>query len=129
LLRQAGFHGDEGSALVRGFELVMASGLLQLIGDWKSAVERLAGVATGFLHITRLPIVHHGKAIYRDLRPARYGYGTGSPGGVVSQQQFLFPAEADGTSLSCDSMVMEPLPALEPPEPTESRDSPWRPGR
>lgn len=58
------------------YDLVMASGALQCVEDWRGVVRRLASLANPYVYITRLPIVHEQESFVALQRVYAYGYGT-----------------------------------------------------
>ena len=73
---QAQFIERETEVAKRQYDLVLASGSLQCVEDWKSTAHMLASVANSYVYVTRLPIIRQAKSFVALQRVYAYGYGT-----------------------------------------------------
>jgi putative methyltransferase (TIGR04325 family) len=91
----------EETELVAGetFDLVVASGSLQCVEDWKAAAGALAGAAGSYLYITRLPIVSKAASFVVQQRPNRYGYTTAYPAWFFNGAELVDAVTASGLRL------------------------------
>ncbi len=83
------FHEDDESCFARDYDLVLASGSLEYVEDWKHVVRRLAEASRRYLYITRLPVVHRAGSFTVVQRPYRHGYATEYVSWVLNRQEFL----------------------------------------
>ena len=89
VLPELRFVEDESVIVGRQYDLVIASGSLQYLKDWKSVAQLLASVASPYLYITRLPFVRRDKSFVALQRVHRYGYDTEVMGWVFSRDEFI----------------------------------------
>jgi putative methyltransferase (TIGR04325 family) len=85
----ASFHDDEESCFSRDYDLVLASGSLEYVEDWKNVMRRLAGASRHYVYIARLPIVRRTGSFTVIQRPYRHGYATEYVSWVLNRQEFL----------------------------------------
>ncbi len=93
------FHEDDESCFARDYDLVLASGSLEYVEDWKHVVRRLAEASRRYLYITRLPVVHRAGSFTVVQRPYRHGYATEYVSWVLNRQEFLGHAGSLGLRL------------------------------
>jgi putative methyltransferase (TIGR04325 family) len=89
VLPEARFVESDEEAARRRYDLVLASGSLQYVENWKSAVQFLASVADGYLYITRLPVVRQGASFVAVQRMYAHGYDTECMTWVLNRDEFL----------------------------------------
>ena len=107
VLPQATFFEDEGAALGRKYDLVLASSSLHYSRDWKTLLARLAAATTGYLYVTRQPFVNHTASFVVVQRPHRYGYDTEYPGWFLNRDEFLGAAKESGLTLLREFLINE----------------------
>ncbi|MBO1066301.1 MULTISPECIES: hypothetical protein [Nostocales] len=88
LFPKAHFYSDE-SCLNRKFDLVFASTSLHYSQNWQHTLKGLAEATSGYLFITRLPIVHQVASYVMVQRPYEYGYNTEYLGWCLNRDEFL----------------------------------------
>ena len=88
LFPKAHFYSDE-SCLSRKFDLVFASTSLHYSQNWQHTLKGLAEATSGYLFITRLPIVHQVASYVMVQRPYEYGYNTEYLGWCLNKDEFL----------------------------------------
>jgi putative methyltransferase (TIGR04325 family) len=93
------FHEDDESCFARDYDLVLASGSLEYVEDWKYVTRRLAEASRRYLYITRLPVVHRAGSFTVIQRPYRHGYVTEYVSWVLNRQEFLGHAGSLGLRL------------------------------
>ena len=101
------FYDDDAPALARSYDLVMASGSLQYLRDWRDYLAKLASVAGEYLYVTRLPIVDHAESFVVLQRPHRRGYKTEYPGWFLNRSEFLEATAALRLTLLREFLVWE----------------------
>lgn len=89
VLPEAQFIERDEDISIRHYDLVLASGSLQYIQEWKSVARLLASVANPYLFITRLPIVWQNKSFVVHQRAYAYGYGTEYMSWFLNRGEFL----------------------------------------
>jgi len=109
------FHTDD-ACLELTYDLVLASSSLQYEPDWQRLLRRLAGAASGFLLVTRLPIALEAPSFVVLQRAQGYGYATEYLGWVVSRDELLAEASAAGLELDRELLLDAWLSAAEAPE-------------
>jgi putative methyltransferase (TIGR04325 family) len=95
---QATFHDDEDSAFSRTYGLVMASGSLQYVLDWRTTLKKLATAAAAHLYVV-VPTVRHNETFVIVQRPHRYGYDTELTQWVFNRDELIGEVERSGLEL------------------------------
>jgi len=98
LFPKAHFYSDE-SCLIRKFDLVFASTSLHYSQHWQHTLKDLAEATSGYLFITRLPIVHQVSSYVMVQRPYEYGYDTEYLGWCLNKHEFLQYAKSINLTL------------------------------
>ncbi len=70
------FYDPDSPALNRAYDLVVVSGSLQYMEDWRTLAAFLAGASKSFLYAARIPIVEHVPSYVMVQRPYAFGYDT-----------------------------------------------------
>ena len=73
----------------RRYDLVVASGSLQCVEDWKATASFLASVANPYLYVTRMPVVRQGGSFVALQRVYAYGYDTEYLCWFLNRDEFL----------------------------------------
>ena len=89
LLHEVSFVDNEEAVLNRSFDLVLVSGSLQCVENWKSVARLLTSVTKSYLYITRLPIVKQSKSFVAVQRTYAYGYDTEHMCWFLNRGEFL----------------------------------------
>lgn len=92
------FYTDE-SCLKRTYDFVLASTSLHYSQDWVNTFKGLAKATSGYLFVTRLPILQNSKSYVMVQRPYQYGYDTEYLGWCLNKQEFLNVANSLGLVL------------------------------
>jgi putative methyltransferase (TIGR04325 family) len=116
VLPEVQFHDDDGVALSRTFNLVVASGSIHYSNDWSAVVMKLAAVAEDHLYVTRVPIVDRAPSFVVLQRPYAYGYDTEYPGWFLNRGDLLAVIEAAGLVVDREFLVDERPPVVGAPE-------------
>lgn len=127
LFPEAHFYEDE-SCFERSYDLVFASSSLHYSEDWGRTLEQLAGAASSYLYVTRLPIVSSVPSFVVVQRPNRYGYETEYLGWFLNRDEFLQHASDAGMTLVREFIVMEDPVTRGAPEQAHYRGFLFRPG-
>lgn len=106
LFPQAHFYIDE-TCLDRKYDFILASGSLQYSQDWATTLRRLSQATSGYLFVTRLPIVQNVPSYVMVQRPYQYGYDTEYLGWCLNRQEFLSIANSLGLTLIREFIVQE----------------------
>lgn len=109
-LTEGSFYSDD-SCLQRRYDFVLASTSLQYSQDWMTTLRGLAKSTTGYLLITRLPIIQIKDSFVMVQRPYRYGYNTEYLGWCLNRQEFLKVCLENQLQLIRE-FVVEPLPTI-----------------
>jgi putative methyltransferase (TIGR04325 family) len=109
------FHDDEESAFGRTYDLVMASGSLQYVLDWRATLGKLADSTGSFLYVV-LPVVRHSDAFVIVQRPHGYGYHTEFTQWVLNRDELVNEVEAHGLRLRREFLNEEMGPIKDTPE-------------
>ena len=99
LLPGGTFHDSSDEALSHTYDLVLASGALHYVEDWKPVFNKLAAATAGFLLIARQPSVDRASSYVVVQRPKHIGYVTEYPGWIINRGEFLQDAERAGLRL------------------------------
>lgn len=110
LLPQAHFYSDD-SCLEQKYDFVLVSGSFQYFQDWISGLEKLANATSGYLFVTRLPVVQQVPSFVIVQRPYQYGYNTEYLGWCFNRGEFLQYAQKNGLELMRE-FVVEELPLI-----------------
>jgi putative methyltransferase (TIGR04325 family) len=89
VLPEAQFVDRETEVASRRYDLVLASGSLPYVEDWKSVARLLASIANPYLYVTRLPFVRQGKSFVVRQRVHAYGYDTEIKSWFLNRGEFL----------------------------------------
>lgn len=92
LFPNAHFYTDE-TCLEQKYDFILVSGSFQYSQDWASTLKKLASATSGYLFITRLPIIHRASSYVMVQRPYQYGYNTEYLGWCLNRGEFLQCAE------------------------------------
>ncbi len=103
----ATFLESSGDCWLHRYDLVLASGSLQYVRDWRDMLAKLASAARGFLLINRLPSTSGEKTFVVTQKAHAYGYGTEYSGWVFSRSEFLAAAAELGLSLEREFLLMD----------------------
>jgi putative methyltransferase (TIGR04325 family) len=98
------------------YDLVVASGAMHYVKDWKELLFKLAGAARPYLFVTRLPIVRRAESFVFVQRPYAYGYNTEYAGWCLNQAEFLRQAENAGLVLVREFVTGEQPAIAKAPE-------------
>ncbi len=115
LFPEARFYSDD-TALNQQYDFALASSSLQYARDWHGTLSGLAQATTGYLFITRLPIIHHTDSFVVVQRAYAYGYNTEYLGWCINRSQLLGCAHAAGLELVREFVIEYPPPIYHAPE-------------
>ena len=101
------YHEDEKTCFSCRYDIVMASGSMHYSKDWRLTMKSLANSASGYLYITRIPIVSMASTFAVLQRPYMYGYNTEYVCWFVNRNEFLNNAEGLGLVLVREFLVSE----------------------
>jgi putative methyltransferase (TIGR04325 family) len=110
LFPEAHFYTEE-ICFERSYDFVLASTSLQYSQDWVTTLKGLAQATSGYLFITRLPILQNASSFVMVQRPYQYGYDTEYLGWCLNRQEFLSMAKENQLQLIRE-FVVEPLPPI-----------------
>lgn len=111
---EATFHVGE-TAFDRKYDLVMASGALQYVEDWRDTFGKLAGAASRSLYLV-VPVVRSSPAFVIVQRPHKYGYLTEFVQWVFNRDDLVAAAESSGLELRREFLNEEMGPIRGTPE-------------
>lgn len=111
---QATFHDDD-AAFDRRYDLVMASGALQYVEDWRDTLGKLAGAASFSLYLV-VPVVRSAKPFVIVQRPHKYGYLTEFVQWVFNRDELVKAVESSGLQLRREFLNEEMGPIRGTPE-------------
>jgi putative methyltransferase (TIGR04325 family) len=115
----ASFHEEDESCFARDYDLVLASGSLEYVEDWKNVMRRLAGASRHYVYLTRLPIVRGTESFTVIQRPYKHGYATEYVSWVLNRQEFLDHACRVGLCLVREILLGDGPAIREAPEQCE----------
>jgi putative methyltransferase (TIGR04325 family) len=115
LFPEAYFYSDE-SCLNRLYDFVLVSSSLQYSEYWQDIFGKLAMTTSGYLYITRLPVVHKVSSYVMIQRPYRYGYNTEYLGWCINRNEILDLASTLGLKLVREFAVEFPPTIQNAPE-------------
>jgi putative methyltransferase (TIGR04325 family) len=115
LFPEASFHTDD-SCLNRQYDLVFASGSLQYSEDWYHVLSRLAGAASDYLLVTRLPTVRSVSSYVFIQRPYLHGYNTEYLAWCLNRKEFLDVVQETRLQLLREFLVGDNHPIPNAPE-------------
>jgi putative methyltransferase (TIGR04325 family) len=109
------FH-DSDECLERDYDLVLASGSLQYVEDWRELLGKLAAVAKPWLFINRIPAVETVPRYPALQRAQAYGYETEYVGWVFHRGELVEAAADFGMELVREYALVEPIAVAGAPE-------------
>ena len=115
----ASFHEDDETCFARDYDLVLASGSLEYVEDWKDVMRRLAGASRHYVYIARLPIARRTGSFTVIQRPYQHGYATEYVSWVLNRQEFLGHAGSLGLRLVREILLGDGPTIRGAPEPCE----------
>ena len=124
---EATLYDDDEQFAGRRFDLVLASGALQYVEDWRGVLARLAAATGRLLFITRLPVVLAGPSFVMLQRSYAYGYDTEYLSWCLRRDEFLTAAHLCGLSLVREFAVGETFDIKGAPAPYHGRGYLFRP--
>ncbi|HYO07476.1 MAG TPA: hypothetical protein VER17_00765 [Tepidisphaeraceae bacterium] len=127
LVPEAHFHTDEAHCLARTYDVVLASCSLQYSRDWQADLRKLAGAASSYLYVARLPTLLDEPSCVVVQRPQRYGYDSDYFGWAFNRQQFLAAAETCGLRLVREFLTSDRCHIRGVDEPSQGRGFLFRP--
>jgi putative methyltransferase (TIGR04325 family) len=89
LLTDAVFMESDDEVAGRTYDLAVASASLQYSKDWRATIQSLALTCTGYLYVTRLPVVFQVPSFVVRQRAYEYGYNTEYLSWVFNRDEFL----------------------------------------
>ncbi len=89
LFPKASFYESEEEYLKQSYDLVLASGSLQCLEDWRTTVGRLASISRPYLLVTRLPVVQAAASFVVLHRTYRNGFNTEYLCWFLNRDEFL----------------------------------------
>lgn len=89
MLPQVRFIERDNEVTQRQYNLVIASGSLQCVEDWKATASLLASVTDPYLYITRMPVIREGRSFVALQRVYAYGYDTEYLCWFLNRDEFL----------------------------------------
>ncbi|MHC4251375.1 MAG: methyltransferase, TIGR04325 family [Planctomycetota bacterium] len=122
------FHDDD-DCFRRSYDLVLASGSLQYVEDWRTTVASLVAATGSYLFITRLPVVHSADSFVVVQRPYRFGYDTEYLSWRFNRGEFLDHMETLGVELVREFLIWGQVDIHNAPEPCEFRGYLFRPAQ
>ena len=125
-LPEARFY-DHDSCLDRRFDLVVASSSLQYSQEWLELLERLAGAATRYLYVTRVPVVLNSRSFVVLQRAHRYGFETEYLSWVLNRAELVDAARRAGMELVREFLLGYTPRVHRAPEQDETRGFLFRP--
>jgi putative methyltransferase (TIGR04325 family) len=91
------FHESD-ACLARSYDLVLASGAIQYAEDWTELLARLAGAASRYVLVTKVPVTNAPSFVTLQ-RAYEYGYDTEYLGWALNRREILTAAERAGLEL------------------------------
>ena len=88
------------------YDLVVASGSIQYVPDWRALVRRLVQATRHYLYIARVPTLRAARSFVATQRAHRYGYLTEYSGWCLNRAELLAAVAADGAEL-IDEFLLE----------------------
>lgn len=107
LLPNASFYTNDDEFTGRRFDLVLASGALTYVEDWRSVLTRLAAATGRYLYVTRLPIVLHCDSYVLVQRAYAVGYDTEFLAWALNRSEFVEFATSLGLRLVREFLLGE----------------------
>ncbi|MFZ0041130.1 MAG: methyltransferase, TIGR04325 family, partial [Solirubrobacteraceae bacterium] len=104
LLPDITFH-DTDACLARRYDLVIASGSLQYVSDWRGLLERLAKASGSWTFVTRVPVAGHASFVVLQ-RAYAYGYATEYLGWVFDPTELLGAARTADLELDREFVIL-----------------------
>ncbi len=100
----------------RAYDLVLASGALQYVEDWRRQLAQLASAAGPWLFINRIPAVETVPSYPALQRAYAYGYETEYVGWVFHRGELVLAAEEVGLELVREYALVDPIAVAGAPE-------------
>ena len=110
------WHSDE-HCLSRRYDLVLASGVIQCMRDWRQQLPRIAGAAQKYFLLTRTPVVARGPGYVAVLRTD----DTEALHEQFSEEELLEVVCSAGFRLVREMVVGDRIDIHDAPEPCEFR--------
>jgi len=111
----------------RTFDLVLASGAVQYVQHWRTAIERLVAATRRYLFVTRLPVVLQCPSYVLLQRAYQYGYDTEYLGWCLNRDEFVDATAQLGVELVREFIIGETARVAGAPEPYHTRGFLFRP--
>ena len=118
LFQEAYFYSDA-SCLDRQYDFVLASGSLQYWQNWSGTFSQLANATSGYLLVTRLPIVKMVPSYVFIQRPYLHMYNTEYLAWCLNREEFINCAQESGLHLVREFLVGDNHPIQNAPEKCE----------
>ena len=107
---------DSDDCFGRDYDLVIASGSLQYVEEWREVLAKLAAVAKPWLFLTRMPVVETVPSYPALQRAYAYGYETEYVGWVLHRGELVTAAEEVGLELVREYALVDPIAVAGAPE-------------
>lgn len=117
----------DAACLDRRYDLVMASGSLQYVENWRLLLARLGAATEELLYVTGLPLVASAASFVFVQRPHEFGYHTEYLAWCLNRYEFIAEAEANGLRLVRELVVGHRPPIVGASEQAEYRGFLFRP--
>jgi hypothetical protein len=127
LLPDVHFHENPDAFAGVVFDLVVCSGTLHLIRDWRSTARRLVEHTGGFLYITRVQVVARVPSFVVSYRSGYYG--TQYQAWSLNRQELIECVQDAGGEFLREFVFAEHRPVKDAPEQSECRGFLFRVGR
>ncbi len=112
---EVAFHDDD-DCLASAYDLVAASNSLQYAEEWQRLLGQLAQSTTGWLFLSRVPLVRDCQSYVSLQRTEAYGYGTEVLGWVLNRGELLRAAEGTRLTLEREFVLHPPYEITGAPE-------------
>lgn len=109
LLPEVTFHDSDAVCTARTFDLVVASGALHCVPEWRATLSLLAQATEGWLLITRLPVLYATPSTVVAQDASQHGFASPLFEWFVNRDEFLGAARALGLVLVREFLVDETL--------------------
>lgn len=119
LLTEATFYEADDEIAGRHYDLVLASGSLQYAEDWKSVIRLLAGSASPYLFVTRLPVVRRCRSFVVRQRVYAYGYESEYFSWIFNREEVIDTVVSEGCELVREFLFHEHPHVSRAPEQAE----------
>ena len=118
LFQEAYFYSDA-SCLNRQYDFVLSSGSLQYWQNWRETFSQLANATSGYLLVTRLPIVKTVPSYVFIQRPYLHMYNTEYLAWCLNREEFISCSQETGLQLVREFLVGDNHPIQNAPEKCE----------